>query len=395
MKGTVIGSRMNQTRQVGNYWQGRRGAARAPGQLDERASTSRNEERASVLDVRIRALTIDLTLYTVSLRDVIAGVKDRYTIAFVLALILYMMLAHPEPSKAEKGVPELVFIFSLAILYVIGVMLAACFLTARLARRWPRIVMPVPLVFAFAVISLNFVFAGARYVLFGTIMPGWNEGIGALVHLSLLQYLYSLGHEIIYFKFIVPRTRVYAEIPKVRLRPKFRVHASHAPAPQDGHQIREEIRKLGPSLPDTATADGTSGPALKESEEQDREPPALVVGKQEFNPETLLAIIAEEHYMRVIRQDGEELVYAQLSRLVENIPGDIGMRVHRSFWVSYRAVQKVTPLPRGRLLLNLVDGRRIYVSRQYRTVFLEALSAAGMSKQARGGSLISADRAAE
>lgn len=71
------------------------------------------------LDVRIRALTIDLTLYRVSLRQLLQGLRDKYTLVFFLVLIGYMSLAHPDPIKIDKPIGDLLIVYVFAILYVV------------------------------------------------------------------------------------------------------------------------------------------------------------------------------------------------------------------------------------------------------------------------------------
>lgn len=81
--------------------------------------------------------------------------------------------------------------------------------------------------------------------------------------------------------------------------------------------------------------------------------------------ENVLALEAQEHYVRIWTADGEELVYARLSDAVEQMPAELGTQVHRSWWV---ADASVTAAKRGdrRYLLTLSNGIEVPVSDMYR-----------------------------
>ena len=48
----------------------------------------------------------------------------------------------------------------------------------------------------------------------------------------------------------------------------------------------------------------------------------------------VIALAAEEHYVRVMTADRSELVYGRLSDAIAEMPESAGMQVHRSWWVA-------------------------------------------------------------
>ncbi len=78
----------------------------------------------------------------------------------------------------------------------------------------------------------------------------------------------------------------------------------------------------------------------------------------------LLALQAEDHYLRVITDAGSALVLMRLADAVRELPPEQGMQVHRSWWVGYDAVKSIEK-GAGRFSLGLADGTQVPVSRTY------------------------------
>lgn len=78
----------------------------------------------------------------------------------------------------------------------------------------------------------------------------------------------------------------------------------------------------------------------------------------------LLALSAEQHYVRVRTEAGEDLVLMPFSEAIASLPSDLGMRVHRSHWVSRAAVEKIRAVQNS-LLITLENGTELPVSRSF------------------------------
>ena len=78
----------------------------------------------------------------------------------------------------------------------------------------------------------------------------------------------------------------------------------------------------------------------------------------------LLSLSAEQHYVRVRTEAGEDLVLMPFSEALASLPNDLGMRIHRSHWVSRNAVEKVEAAP-NRLKVVLENGTELPVSRSF------------------------------
>lgn len=78
----------------------------------------------------------------------------------------------------------------------------------------------------------------------------------------------------------------------------------------------------------------------------------------------LLAVAAEDHYLRLHTDLGSDLILMRLSDALRELEGCDGLRVHRSWWVARAAVaQAVRDGQRARLILT--NGLEVPVSRTY------------------------------
>jgi DNA-binding LytR/AlgR family response regulator len=77
----------------------------------------------------------------------------------------------------------------------------------------------------------------------------------------------------------------------------------------------------------------------------------------------VLALQAEDHYVRVHTSAGSTLVLSRLADAISGLGAIEGLRIHRSWWVARHAVRSAT-VERRRLSLVLVNGVTAPVSRQ-------------------------------
>jgi DNA-binding LytR/AlgR family response regulator len=78
----------------------------------------------------------------------------------------------------------------------------------------------------------------------------------------------------------------------------------------------------------------------------------------------LLALEAQDHYVRLHTDKGCALVLASLEAAIAKAQSVEGERVHRSWWVAKAAVASVQR-GGGRAVLSLSSGARAPVSRRY------------------------------
>ena len=77
----------------------------------------------------------------------------------------------------------------------------------------------------------------------------------------------------------------------------------------------------------------------------------------------LIYLKVDDHYLEVHTVDGDGLVLMRMGDAVDGL-GELGLQVHRSFWVSRRHVKDMMTV-RGRNRLRLTGGREVPVSRTY------------------------------
>lgn len=85
----------------------------------------------------------------------------------------------------------------------------------------------------------------------------------------------------------------------------------------------------------------------------------------------ILAVEAEDHYLRLHTSKGQDLILMRLSDAVAELEGLEGARVHRSWWVAKAAVADARRGD-GRATLTLTDGATVPVSRAYARALRES-----------------------
>ncbi len=78
----------------------------------------------------------------------------------------------------------------------------------------------------------------------------------------------------------------------------------------------------------------------------------------------LLAVQAEDHYLRLHTDRGSDLILMRLADAIAELEGIEGAQTHRSWWVARAAVQ-VAKRADGRAVLTLKNGAEAPVSRSY------------------------------
>lgn len=85
----------------------------------------------------------------------------------------------------------------------------------------------------------------------------------------------------------------------------------------------------------------------------------------------IIALKAEDHYVRVTTTSGEALVLYRFTDAIKDMPAQLGQRVHRSYWVSAAHIQDIQKFDR-RYEITLSNGQSVPASATYsRDLFLQ------------------------
>ncbi len=87
----------------------------------------------------------------------------------------------------------------------------------------------------------------------------------------------------------------------------------------------------------------------------------------------LLAMSAEQHYVRIHTDVGEDLVLMPFSDAMAKVPSERGMRIHRSHWISYDAVRALLTAGNN-LSVRLEKDIELPVSRSFSGTVREELA---------------------
>ena len=86
------------------------------------------------------------------------------------------------------------------------------------------------------------------------------------------------------------------------------------------------------------------------------------------DPDLVVALQAEDHYVRVHLADGSSrLIYSRFADALDQLKSFDGMQVHRSFWVKRSAIRQ-TLVERGSMRLELTGGQLVPVSHKHRAL---------------------------
>jgi LytTr DNA-binding domain len=78
----------------------------------------------------------------------------------------------------------------------------------------------------------------------------------------------------------------------------------------------------------------------------------------------LLALVSEDHYLRVYTDGGNAMILMRLSDAIAELGSETGAQTHRSWWVARDAITKAVRGD-GKAVLTLTDGTDAPVSRTY------------------------------
>ncbi len=78
----------------------------------------------------------------------------------------------------------------------------------------------------------------------------------------------------------------------------------------------------------------------------------------------LICLAMEDHYVRVHTTLGNTLVLIRLADAIDELSDYQGMQIHRSWWVSYAAIQTISKEKR-RYFANLTNGLKAPISQTY------------------------------
>lgn len=158
-----------------------------------------------------------------------------------------------------------------------------------------------------------------------------------------------------------------------RFRPAEAERGRPLPMPAGGEspsQARQRtaasLAPISPISPIGPVAHRSGAAAPSPGTEPAREPQSALLDRL---PEKLgrdvLALKAEDHYVRVYTDKGSTLVLSRISDAIEELAPLDGIRVHRSYWVRKSAVRAVGKRRRG-LTLKLCNGLELPVSQSYK-----------------------------
>ena len=123
--------------------------------------------------------------------------------------------------------------------------------------------------------------------------------------------------------------------------------------------IRRSLRKPGEA--ELRPADETSG-----TEASHAPPEAALLARLSAGARAdILHLRMQDHYVEVHTAVGMEMLLLRFRDAIREVEGVDGLRVHRSHWVARAAVARVERRRGGAVVLHLVNGSKVPVSRSF------------------------------
>ena len=125
------------------------------------------------------------------------------------------------------------------------------------------------------------------------------------------------------------------------------------------YAIRRSLRKPGEA--ELRPADETSG-----TEASHAPPEAALLARLSAGARAdILHLRMQDHYVEVHTAVGMEMLLLRFRDAIREVEGVDGLRVHRSHWVARAAVARVERRRGGAVVLHLVNGSKVPVSRSF------------------------------
>lgn len=127
---------------------------------------------------------------------------------------------------------------------------------------------------------------------------------------------------------------------------------------------------------------GTAAEANKTESETAALPAFITRLPVRISVEEVLAIKAEQHYIRIMTPAREHMILYRFSDAISQLDAELGMQVHRSWWVAHAAIDGLQQSAK-KLLIVLNSGREVPVSAPYQGMLKELARSKGIPVKPR------------
>ena len=103
----------------------------------------------------------------------------------------------------------------------------------------------------------------------------------------------------------------------------------------------------------------------------------IQIGLTTLDERELVFFEAQGNYLRVVTDTGEHLERYRISSAVEQLSDDLGILLHRSYWVAYSGIDRVLFL-QGRCMIQTTHGETIGVASTRQPIVIRALTERGL-----------------
>jgi hypothetical protein len=201
----------------------------------------------------------------------------------------------------------------------------------------------------------------------------------SLVHISRMCGVVILL-DILYGSFVAPVHPQTLQSNAARLgRPQRheRIHLQAGTAQEDGPS-EEEMAPAFYVEPDVAMPQPVARPTQKIRIRENIRPttlmrPSVMIGAERVYLDSLIQIRAEDHYLRVVTLQSNQMIRGKLATVIEKLDTDLGVQVNRSVWVARAQISYAQVEDSRRMSLILGNGDEVVVARPRLTLVKDCL----------------------
>lgn len=257
----------------------------------------------------------------------------RYLLLFYALIVAFVFVANANSARDAVPLELKVMGYGATVLFGVLVLFTSVAVIGRITlRRTGRQIIPFPAILAITV---------GCSVLFGEALSPWLYGDPPA---SVSQILMKIGFYLVIIE-VAAAVVMYVLLPRILSHVRGGAYRS----------ILDLIHKPEVAMP----------------------PAPLRLADHDLTADSLIRIGVDGDVIRVVTSDGTRVTQGPLTQLIDLLPAELGILVHRSDWVARAAVVGTTRIGRGRAL-RLRNGDVVRVASSRDAVVAEWLRQNGL-----------------
>lgn len=297
----------------------------------------------------------DGTTFVVQADSAADYILDRAFVRFVaLGLVIYAILMRREFDGISSPTQYVALWASLFVVIVTWLLLTAGGLLYLYKHGWIKTIYTPLLSMPLAVVN-EFTVQFLAYVIAQTPLDFSSDTFVMIVRQMAVLLCFDLLHGY----YVTPTHPLAVQVDRRKPVSNDSAHGTQPAFADAGFRQDIAPRPAAPGVPRSLSQPLPQDPpeeaplkAQPDSAAQDM----VQLGNKDFQMRKILAIRSEDHYLHVSTTQGDTLVRAKLSDAEKALDVTLGMRINRSSWIAFSAVDKTQRIDNNRLEVLFKNG---------------------------------------